>query len=172
MSNCETIKPLSLKSHQQLNSLGVVKLTVGITAEHLEQVYTDPYIIGIAPDGRALAPVNHPLATYLSAWVDGRFVGAFLSIRYTEHEIESHALLTKQALKHSRKLGGMFLDWAFNQGVMRVTAHIYDYLDTAKNYCLKLGFRLEGLRRNAAKKNGKAVGVYMLGITNQEWRVA
>ena len=168
---CETIHLPSLKSPRQLNSLGEVKLTVGITPEHLEQVYTDPYIIGIAPDGRALAPVVHTLATYLSAWVDNRFVGAFLSIRFTEHEIESHALLTKSALKHSRQLGEMFLQWAFRQGVMRVTAHIYEHLETAKNYCLKLGFKQEGFRRCAAVKDGKAIGVYMLGITHPDWRL-
>jgi hypothetical protein len=171
MTYCETIQSLSCPSHQPLNSLGEVKLIVGITDQHLTRVYSDPYITRVSPDDRAIAPVFHPLATYLSAFVDGKFVGAFLSIRYTEHEIESHALLTKAALKYSRQLGEMFLSWAFMQGVMRVTAHIYEYLGSAKNYCLKLGFKVEGFRRCAVVKNGKAVGVYMLGITRQEWRL-
>ena len=170
-SGCETIILSSLKSRRQLNSLGEVKLTVGITDQHLREVYSDSYITGIAADGRALNPVSHPLATYLSAWIDNRFVGAFLAIRFTEHEIESHALLSKSALKQSRQLGDAFLTWAFQQGVMRVTAHVYEYLKSAKNYCLKLGFKEEGFRRCAAVKDGKAVGVYMLGITRQEWRL-
>lgn len=172
MDRCETIILLSRPSYQQLNSLGEVKLTVGITDQHLREVYSDPYVTSIAADGRALKPVSHPLATYLSAWIDNRFVGAFLAIRYTEHEIESHALLTKGALKQSRELGDMFLSWAFQQGVMRVTAHVYEYLKSAKNYCLKLGFKEEGFRRCAAVKDGKAVGVYLLGITRQEWRLS
>jgi hypothetical protein len=171
MGQCETIILLSRPSYQQLNSLGEVGLKVGITDEQLNQVYSDPYIKRIAPDDRSIAPVSHPLATYLSAFVNGRFVGAFLSIRYTQHEIESHALLTKAALKHSRQLGDAFLAWAFQQDVMRVTAHVYEYLKSAKNYCLKLGFKEEGFRRCAAVKDGRAVGVYLLGITRQEWRL-
>lgn len=171
MTDCGTIILPSLTSHRQLKSLGEVKLTVGITEDHLKQVYADPYIAGIAPDGRNLAPVIHPLATYLSAWIDNRFVGAFLAIRFTEHEIEWHSLLTKSAVKHSRQLGEMFLSWAFQQDVMRVTAHIYEYLKKAKNYGLRLGMKKEGFRRCAAVKDGKAVGVYMLGMTRQEWRL-
>jgi hypothetical protein len=171
MTQCETIIMLSRPSHQQLNSLGEVGLKVGITDEQLNEVYSDPYIKRIAPDDRSIAPVIHPLATYLSAFVNGRFVGAFLSIRYTQHEIEWHSLLMKSALKQSRQLGDLFLTWAFQQGVMRVTAHIYEYLNTAKNYGLKLGMKQEGFRRCAAVKDGKAVGVYMLGITRQEWRL-
>jgi hypothetical protein len=162
---------LSRQSIQPLNSLGEVKLTVGIEQDHLDEIYSDPYIMRIAPDGPKLSPVKHPLATYVSAWVNNRFVGAFLSIRYSAHEIESHALLMKEALPHSRQLGQMFLTWAFQQGVMRVTAHVYEYLQSAKNYCLKLGFQVEGFRRCAEVKKGKAVGVYLLGITRQEWRM-
>jgi hypothetical protein len=168
---CETIILSSLKSRRQLNSLGEVKLTVGITDQHLREVYSDPYIASIAADGRELRPVSHPLATYLSAWIDNRFVGAFLAIRFSEHEIEWHSLLFKSALKHSRQLGDAFLAWAFQQGVMRVTAHIYEYLKKAKNYGHKLGMKEEGFRRCAAVKDGKAVGVYMLGICRQEWRL-
>jgi len=171
MNRCETIILSSLKSRRQLNSLGEVKLTVGITDQHLHEVYSDSYIASIAADGRELRPVSHPLATYLSAWINNRFVGAFLAIRFSEHEIECHSLLLKSALKHSRQLGDAFLAWAFQQGVMRVTAHVYEYLKSAKNYCLKLGFKEEGFRRCAAVKDGEAVGVYMLGITRQEWRL-
>jgi len=171
MAHCETIHTLRRSSIQPLNSLGEVKLTVGITSQHLKEVYSDPYIMRISPDGPAMTPVLHPLATYVSAWVDDEFVGAFLSIRYSAHEIESHALLKKEAIKHSRQLGQMFLDWAFMQGVLRVTAHVYEYLEAAKNYCIKLGFQIEGFRRSAELKNGKPIGVYMLGITRQEWRM-
>ena len=162
---------LSRPSIQPLNSLGEVGLKVGITDEQLNEIYADPYITRIAPDDRSMAPVLHPLATYLSAFVNGRFVGAFLSIRYTQHEIEWHSLLMKSALKQSRQLGDLFLTWAFQQGVMRVTAHIYEYLNTAKNYGLKLGMKQEGFRRCAAVKDGRAVGVYTLGILRQEWRL-
>lgn len=170
MAHCETIHTLRRPSIQPLNSLGEVKLTVGITSQHLKEVYSDPYIMRIAPDGPPFEPFIHPLATYVSAWVDDKFVGAFLSVRVTPHEIESHALLKKSALKHSRQLGEMFIDWAFMQGVLRVTAQVYEYLESAKNYCLKLGFKQEGFRRCAEVKNGKSFGVYMLGIIRQEWR--
>jgi hypothetical protein len=135
----------------------------------LLEVYSDPYITKVGHDHRPAAPIDHPNVTYLSAWVNGKFSGAFMAIKQSAVEFELHALLKKSALKQSRKLGMAFLDWAFAQPIFRVTAYIIQGLEAAKNYCLKLGFKLEGCRRNACMQNGVIKDVYMLGMTRQEW---
>jgi hypothetical protein len=144
-------------------------VTVGITEQHLLEVYSDPYITKVGHDHRPSAPIQHPNATYLSAWVDGKFSGAFIAIKQSSVELELHALLKKSALKQSRDLGLACLAWAFAQPILRVTAYIIEGLDTAKNYCIKLGFKVEGCRRSACVQNGVIKDVYVLGMTRQEW---
>ena len=144
-------------------------VTVGITEQHLMEVYSDPYITKVGHDHRPAAPIQHPNVTYLSAWVGGSFVGAFIAIKQSSVELELHALLKKSALKQSRTLGFACLTWAFAQPILRVTAYIIEGLETAKNYCIKLGFKVEGCRRCACMQGGIVKDVYVLGMTRQEW---
>ena len=144
-------------------------VTVGITYQHLTEVYSDPYITKIGHDHRPAAPIKHPNATYLSAWIDGKFSGAFIAIKQSPVELELHALLKKSALKQSRGLGLSFLKWAFSQPISRLSAYIIQGLATAKNYCIKLGFKFEGCRRCACVQGGVVKDVYVLGMTRQDW---
>jgi RimJ/RimL family protein N-acetyltransferase len=91
-------------------------------------------------------------------------------IRQSAVELELHALLKKSFVKHSRDLGSACLAWAFGHPILRVTAYIIEGLETAKNYCLKLGFKEEGRRRCACVQGGIVKDVYVLGMTRQEWR--
>ena len=147
-------------------------VTEGLTVAHMDAVYSDPYITRVGHDSRPCAPVRHDLVRYLSAWVDGEFSGAFMAVQFSAIEIEVHALLHRKAIKHSRDLGFAFLAWAFGQPIQRVTAHVTQGLETARNYCLRLGFKIEGRRRDACLKNGKLVDVYLLGITRRDWQWA
>lgn len=148
-------------------------VTVGITQEHLSDVYSDPYITKVGHDHRASAPINHPNVTYLSAWVGDTFAGAFMAIKFSDLEIEWHSFLKKTSIPYSRALGLSFLDWAFTANpIARVTAYIIQGLETAKNYGLKLGMKYEGCRRNACLQNGVLKDIYILGITREEWRSA
>lgn len=144
-------------------------VTVGITEHDLMEVYLDPYITRVGHDHRAAAPIQHPNATYLSAWVGGSFAGAFIAIKQSAVELELHALLKKSALKQSRHLGVACLAWAFAQPILRVTAYIIEGLESAKNYCIKLGFKEEGRRRCACVQGGVVKDVYVLGMTRQDW---
>jgi len=148
-------------------------VTVGITEQHLMEVYTDPYITKVGHDNRPAAPIQHPNVTYLSAWVDGKFAGAFMAIKFSSLEIEWHSFLKKTSIPYSRSLGKSFLDWAFTANpIERVTAYIIQGLETAKNYGLRLGMKYEGCRRNACIQNGVLKDIYILGITREEWRSA
>jgi hypothetical protein len=144
-------------------------VTEGITKDHLLAVYSDPYITKIGYDHRPAAPIDHPSVTYLTATVSGHFAGAFMAIRFSSTELELHSLLHKSAIKQSRALGCAFLAWAFSQPILRVTAYIIEGLESAKNYCLKLGMTLEGFRRNACIQSGQIKGVYILGMTRTDW---
>jgi hypothetical protein len=144
-------------------------VTEGITKDHLIEVYSDSYITKIGHDHRPAAHIDHPAVTYLSAWIGNSFAGAFMAIRFSAIEIELHALLKKSSLKHSRALGMACLEWAFTQPIQRVTAYIIEGLESAKNYCLKLGFKEEGCRRAACMQGGIVKDVYVLGMTRLDW---
>ena len=141
-----------------------------ISAQQLNDVYSDPYILKVGHDNRPAAIINHPNVSYLSAWVGNQFAGAFMVIRFSAVEFELHALLKKSAILHSRQLGKACLKWAFdNHSILRVTAYVIDGLDAAKNYCLKLGFKNEGCRRNACIQNNIVKDVHILGMTRIDW---
>lgn len=147
-----------------------LSVSEGITQEHLNDVYSDPYIIRVGHDHRPASPIAHPAVTYLTATVHGTFVGAFMVIKFSVLEFELHSLLKRSALVYSRQLGKMFLDWAFkNHSISRVTAYVIAGLELAKNYCLKLGFKYEGLRRDACMQNGILKDVHILGMTRKDW---
>lgn len=148
----------------------MVELTEGIRPEHLYILYSDSLISRVGDDDSPAAPVFHPLAKYLSAWVDGEFVGAFLAIRYSECEIEIHNLLTMRAVKHCRVLSRMCLEWVFTRHpVSRVTGYIREGIPSAVNHCRKVGLREEGFRRDAIRVGGKLEGLHVMGITRKEW---
>lgn len=133
-------------------------------------LYSDPYIARIGHDHRAAAPVIHPSARYLGAYVDGKLAGAFLIIESGFIELDLHALLLRKSLVHSRALGRLCIAHAFSdQTIQRVTGYVIEGLTSALNYCFKLGFKNEGFRRAACMKDGRLVGVHVLGLTRQDW---
>ena len=149
----------------------MLALTEGIDEKHLTELYQDGYIQRVGYDDRPASPVVHPLASYVSAFVNNMFAGAFLIIRFSRREVEIHSLLYKWALRYSRKLGEMILDWVFaRKDVLRVTANILEGLESARNYCLKLGFKLEGIKRSVCMVKGKPTDLYILGLLRQDWR--
>lgn len=149
-----------------------ISLREGITPEHLQEIYSDPFIARAGHDHRAFQPIIHPLASYLTASVNDMFAGAFLAIRSSHFEIEAHALIKQAFIKESRELGHEFLSWAFSiDGVQRVSANIREGLGSVRNYCLKLGFKQEGFKRQALMHCGRVEGIYMMGITKQYWRM-
>lgn len=133
-------------------------------------IYRSPEFSVIAHDYRPVAPVCHPLASYLGAYVGGVLAGVFLLIKFSPPEIEIHALILRRFVTYSRELGRACLDHVFGiPGVMRATAYVLEGLESARNYCLRLGFVQEGFRRDACMKNGRPVGVHVLGVTRQDW---
>lgn len=151
----------------------MVALDEGITAENLTRLYADKFVARVQDDGQEFAPISHPLVTYLSASVDGEFVGAYVVVKFSEFECEAHSFLMKSATEYSRALGELLLDWVFSQpGVLRVTGYVREGIQTAVNHCLKMGFTHEGFRRDALLVNGEPKGIHILGLTRKEWCTA
>ena len=95
-----------------------------------------------------------------------------MAIRFSQLEIEMHSLLFKSSIWYSRDLGHLALDWAFDEPIERVTAYVIEGLESAVNYCERLGFQYEGFRRNACMQDGELKGVWVLGMTREDWRNA
>jgi hypothetical protein len=151
----------------------MLALTQGITDAQLTEIYQDRYIQRVGYDDRPASPVVHPLASYVSAFADNVFSGAFLLIEYSEREIEIHGLLLKKAIKHSRELLSMMIDIIFaNRNVLRITANVIQGIETARNFCLKMGFKLEGIKRSVCLVKGKPTDLYVLGLLRQDWRAS
>lgn len=134
-------------------------------------LHADPYIARVGHDHRPSSPVLHPAARYIGAYAYSRLVGAFLVIESGFIEWDVHALLAKRALPYSRTLGRMLLAHLFEaySELQRVTAYVIEGLTSARNYCLKLGFVDEGMRRACCMQNGNLLGVHTLGMTRNDW---
>jgi hypothetical protein len=62
-----------------------------------------------------------------------------------------------------------FLDWCFKHPILRVSALIIEGLETAKNFCLKLGMKLDGFKPDSCIQNGQLKGLYLLGMTRGQY---
>lgn len=151
--------------------MAALTLQEDITPENLFTIYHDERIVNaISYDGKAPYPELHDLAHYVSVFLKNKFVGAFLFIRTSQYSADIHSLLLRDALSYSRQAGCMIIDYAFMKTeILRLTAPVMEDLKTAKNFCLKLGFKQEGFIRDAYLKNNGPKGVYMLGMTRKEW---
>lgn len=137
----------------------------------VDAVMRDPYVARrVAHDHREPGYIFHPHVRYLAAEVDGKLAGVFTLIDFSELEVEIHAALLPWSIRQSRQLGAACLEHVFSDAaVQRATAYIIEGLESARNYCLRLGFTQEGMRRNACMKNGRLFGVHVLGITRADW---
>jgi RimJ/RimL family protein N-acetyltransferase len=81
-----------------------------------------------------------------------------------------HAGLKRRALPWSRQLAGLFLDRVFEPPqVLRATAYVMGDLPSAANFCRRVGFTDEGVRRNAIVKGGRILDCIVLGLLRSEW---
>lgn len=149
----------------------MIHVEPGITPAELRSVYNDARVCAaLSRDGTAPQPVSHPLVAYYSAFVDGRFAGAFMAVRQTAADIEVHSLLLRHAVRYSRQLGAAFMAALFaNPEVQRLTAWICADLPSVGNFCRRMGFTLEGTRRGACVRNQQSVDVLMFGLLKSEW---
>lgn len=137
----------------------------------IERIFADPWIARkLEGAGLGTDFIDHPLISYYGAYVDQRLVGVFTHAQITAIEVEVHAALLEEATRHGRTLGALFLDKVFaDPKVMRATGNIIGSLTSAVNYCHKLGFKIEGKRRDAVIQDGMLLPIIILGLLREEW---
>lgn len=124
-------------------------------------------------DGREPGYIDHPAATYWGGWVDGELAGVFLAVRFSQWEIEVHAAILRAHIRVGRNLSRLFLARLFDDDrVERITGYVMSTLPTAANFCLRLGFHREGVRRCALKVGGELRDVLIYGLTRRDWEQA
>jgi RimJ/RimL family protein N-acetyltransferase len=117
-----------------------------------------------------IPPYDDEFYTYLSAFVDGEFVGIFVARRLDMITAEVHSLLLAKGLRYSRKLGILFRDWVFTyMPVARMESRVLEPSKKALNYDKRMGASVEGFMKDSALKNGKLVGTYIVGLTRADW---
>ena len=136
----------------------------------INAVLQSPWIAArIRHDTREPGYIDSPNIEYHAARVDGRIAGVFMAIRHSEYELEVHAALARWAIRHGRTLGAMFLDQLWEDlDLLRITAPVLATLPSAVNWCVKLGFEREGVKRSACRIDGEPVDVVYLGMLRSE----
>jgi len=133
----------------------------------IHAILTQPAVAArIRHDDRTPGYIAHPALTYRGAYMDGLLCGLFMSIQHSPWEVEVHAALLPHVIRHARDLGALFLAslWRDQPDLQRITAPVLSTLPSAANYCRRLGFEDEGVRRNAVRVNGALVDVVYLGL--------
>lgn len=141
--------------------------------DEINQVYQDIYVKkAFIRDNIEFAPINHELVTYYSCYYNDEFMGCFMYIQFSINEIECHSMLLKKAIPHSRIFGKMFIDLCFSKNeITRLTTYIPENLSKAINFLKKLGWEIEGIKRNSTLINGKLLNNILLGITRKDYNV-
>ncbi len=136
----------------------------------IKKIYEDPYTKRAAHDNRPHEPIEHPDVYYFGAYIDAELVGVFIMIDSNFIDVDVHSLLTRKAMRHCRELGQLCIDLIFsNPDIHRLTGWIMEGLESALNYDLKIGFKYEGFKEKSVMKNGKLIGVHMVGLTRDDW---
>jgi len=132
-------------------------------------VLTDPWVARIYHDDRPRGYIDHPAITYYGAYVGSDVAGVLLAIENTPEDIGVHVALRRWATPHGRALGHLFINAVFaDHTVQRLTAEVLGTLPSAANYCRRLGFEDEGVRRNACRVDGRLTDVVMLGLLRDQ----
>lgn len=140
-------------------------------ADLVDAVLSDPWIAGrLRHDARAPQYLASPAVSYLAAYVGNGMAGVFIAGRVGSYEVEAHVALYRSGTRHGRRLAAVFLARAFaDPAVLRVSAPVLASLPSSANFCRRLGFVQEGLKRSACLRDGVPTDIIMFGLTREEW---
>jgi hypothetical protein len=146
-----------------------IEIIKNSTEDELKDVYSDKYIISSFCDYDIKEPIIDKSIVYYSAYVNNDFVGCFVEVMKSPFDSELHSLLKKKALRYSRKLALSFINMIFqSRNVFRVSTTVIHSLKTVINFCIKIGFVIDGLKQNANIKNGQIQNVLQFRILRGE----
>lgn len=131
--------------------------------ELINSFYADKFIYnGVKRDGVQTGFRSNPAIHYLLCSIDGKKAGFFIAVESSEIDWEMHACLMKWATPHSRSLAQMAINWVWAHDPIRITVPVV--ARSTVNFCKRLGFEIEGVRRNGAIIDGTLHDVTFLGL--------
>ena len=146
-----------------------IEIIKNSTNEELNDVYSDKYILSSFCDYDIKEPIIDNSVVYYSAYVNNKFAGCFVEVIKSPFDSELHSLLKKHSRKHSRELAIAFIKMIFQtRSIFRVSTTVIHSLKTVINFCMKIGFVIEGLKQNANIKNGQVQNVLQFRILRGE----
>lgn len=137
--------------------------------EELQQIYQNDYVLSAFGELHTRNPLKSDIVKYYSCYVNGNFVGCFLEIMRSPIESEVHSLLFKKAAKYCRELARIFIRQLFeSKPIVRVSTQVMQIHKSVINFCLKIGFVFEGIKKNADLKDGKLQDLILFRILRNE----
>lgn len=147
----------------------ILAVSENATIEQLRLVYQNEYVLSVFGELHTRDPIESEIVKYHSCYIDGNFVGCFLEIMRSPIESEVHSLLFKSAAKHCRKLALIFINQLFDsKPIARICTQVMYIHRSVINFCLKIGFKIEGFKENADLKDGKLQSLVMMRILRNE----
>lgn len=105
---------------------------------------------------------------YLLAIHDKQLVGVLQVDGATSIEVNIHPYLLKKYRYLGREMLKEFFKIFLNTDYQKVTAQIPICYKQVFNFAKKMGFKLEGINRQSAIKQGQILDQWMIGITREE----
>lgn len=137
--------------------------------KELRHVYENDYVLSAFGELHTREPIKSDIVKYHSCYVNGDFVGCFLEIMRSPIESEVHSLLFKSAAKHCRELALIFVRQLFeSKSIVRVCTQVMHCHRSVINFCLKIGFKYEGIKECADIKNGELQHLILFRILRGE----
>jgi hypothetical protein len=139
------------------------------SSEELQQVYQNNYVLSVFGELHIKEPIISEIVKYHSCYINNEFVGCFLEIMRSPIESEVHSLLFKKAAKNCRELAFIFIRQLFaSKPIERVCTQVMEIHRSVINFCLKIGFKIEGFKQNADLKDGMLQNLIMFRILRSE----
>lgn len=147
----------------------ILTVSENTSDDELKKVYQNEYVLSAFGELHTREPLKSDFVKYHSCYADGNFVGCFLEIMRSPIESEVHSLLFKSAAKHCRELALIFIRQLFDsKPIARVCTQVMYIHRSVINFCLKIGFKIEGFKQNADLKDGVLQNMVMFRILRGE----
>ena len=142
----------------------MIKLVSIDDIESIEKILSHPDMVCDFDDEIVL-----PHVTYQGAYVNNELVGIFRLKDNAMIDCEIHFAMIKKAIEYQRQFCLLCIDYVFGLGYERITVSATDYARKMVNLALKIGFILEGKKRNNCIYNGAFYDEYIFGMLKSDW---
>lgn len=96
--------------------------------------------------------------------------GVVMLVPRNSVEVECHICVLPSAKHKAYYYGERSLAYLFKEtNCQKATAMIPEHNKQVYKYCMKLGFKQEGVNRKSFLKNGKLQDQNLVGLTKEEW---